>query len=142
MPKKSTDSTKGLAYEDASAERADLLASYRAFHPHLIRDEVERLHKVQEEMAMAWKLEVEKYEQEITLKSGDEVPKVHRRNYFNIDGVVQDPDLFPYHDACYPLIDAYDCLYSTCKEQPFQKGAVRPFYVPPNSRISLSQNES
>lgn len=142
MSKKSADSTEGLAGEDASAERADLLSSYRAFHPDLIRNEVERLREVQEEMAMAWKLEVEKYEQEMTLNSGDGFPKVPRRNYFNIDGVVQDPDLFPYHDACYLLIDAYDCLYSTREEQPFQKGTVRPFYVPPNSRISLGPNES
>jgi hypothetical protein len=43
---------------------------------------------------------------------------IPRRNYFNPQGIVQDASLYPYHDAFYNLIDAYDCLYPPGQEQP------------------------
>ena len=42
--------------------------------------------------------------------------RVPNRNYANEKGIVVDKNLFPYHSACYPLLDMYELLY-TAKEE-------------------------
>jgi hypothetical protein len=71
-----------------------------------------------------------------------------RRNYVNSLGTVDDPDLYPYHTALYPLLDAYDPLYldsddewevstlTILQRQPIRdpETAVPPSFLHPNGR--------
>lgn len=55
-----------------------------------------------------WDEEVSKYEETIMVQTDDRTTEQLRRNYRNPAGIIEDPSLFPYHSACYALLDCYD----------------------------------
>ena len=87
-----------------------------------------------------WNEESKQYEEEITVivkdrMNNDLTITIPRRNYFNATGTVEDVTLFPYHNAFYPLIDAYDTLNVNIHHYSlFTLNATRPF------RQQFSQN--
>lgn len=56
-----------------------------------------------------WDEEVAKYEETIMVRTDDDKSRcLLRRNYPNDAGIVDDTSLFPYHDACYAMLDCYE----------------------------------
>lgn len=97
---------------------------FRTLDVKTIEEEIATIRSVEKELDEEWKTESLKYEETITVPHCSH--PVARRNYFNPEGIVQDVSLFPYHDVYYALIDAYDCLYSSEREHPILKRALRP----------------
>ena len=73
---------------------------YHALSPSAVRESVDQYSTIHEQQQDDWEQECRKYEELI-----DGIP---RRNYPNARGIVEDTSLYPYHDALYPLLDAYD----------------------------------
>jgi hypothetical protein len=103
--------------------------------PHdLIVEETRLFGKVQADWTAAWEEECLLYEQTMTMSINSQSTVVPRRNYLNAEGVVTDTNLFPYHAACYPLLDAYDCLYEEDEDSLVGSGTVAANHV--NNPIS------
>jgi hypothetical protein len=85
-----------------------LLTTYKPISYVEVRQEVLTLMTEASTSLEEWQREVSMYEQ--TLKRPGETPSlVPRRNCLTSDhGQVRDAELFPYHTACYPLLDAYE----------------------------------
>lgn len=110
-----------------------LLQSYEPLPYHLIDEEIVILEGVYESMSRLWEEECQKYEETMEVRVDDKKLTVPRRNYLNEKGTVEDDSLFPYHTACYPLLDAYDCIYEEDQsQQPISSKAFRrhPFVTP------------
>lgn len=103
--KKSASETNMV--DDAPSDKAALLTSYKRISYDETSRELEALQQITKESLGEWHQEVSLYEQTLSNSDGAQQP---RRNYANTDGRVFDSALFPYHDACYPLLDAFDTL--------------------------------
>jgi hypothetical protein len=85
-----------------------LLTTYKPISHVEVRQEVLNLMTVASASLEEWQREVSMYEQTIT-RAGETPGVVPRRNCLTSDGSqVRDEELFPYHTACYPLLDAYE----------------------------------
>jgi hypothetical protein len=95
--------------------------------------EVERAiyESLEQDLASSWDEECKKYEDTVSVKIDGKVVERPRRNYINREARVEDPSLFPYHSACYALLDAYDNLYESLDQEPVPKDAVPTFCYPP-----------
>jgi hypothetical protein len=83
-----------------------------------LEGEMQLFRQVHSSLQDLWIKETKKYEKtmKVTIDDnwgmGRKTLVVPRRNYFNSQGIVQDPTLFPYHTSCYNLMDCYDRLNS------------------------------
>lgn len=112
-----------------------LLSAYDRIRYRDVEQKVLALKEIAVEMHSTWSEEIKKYEQLIPVKVKRTVQHVPCRNYYNSRGEVDDPTMFPYHTACYPLLDCYDCVYEDREFQPtFEKHAILPTRVPVASR--------
>ena len=86
-----------------------LLGSYRPLEYTAVRQEVETLKNLSVANLEEWKQEESVYEESFydLDSNGSHVVETPRRNYQNDRCKVKDPTLYPYHDACYPLLEAY-----------------------------------
>lgn len=107
-----------------------LLQELKPFSPKELALERRYTEEVAQEMGSLWENECAKYEESISVSINNTLRKVPRRNYANTRGEVQDPTLYPYDTSCYPLLDAYDHLYSAGHRQPIEDLAVLPCTVP------------
>lgn len=88
-------------------EVAALLTTYKPISYVEVRQEVLTLMTVASTSLGEWQSEVSMYEQTMT-RAGETSSAVPRRNCLTSDGTqVRDAELFPYHTACFPLLDAY-----------------------------------
>lgn len=85
-----------------------------------------------------WEDECAKYEQFETVRNIPGATYRPRRNYANRDGTVQDPLLYPYHTALYPLLDAYDPLFVDTK-QPMERNVIQPCSIRIADRVYRNQ---
>ena len=103
------DST-GESKPRAEQESEGMLTSFQPLSYTAIQREVETLQAVSAASMEEWQREISMYEEMIQETN----PKilhfnvVPRRNYPNKGKEVKDPELFPYHTACYSLIEAYE----------------------------------
>lgn len=92
----------------AHNEGKALLTTYTPISYVEVRQEVLTLMAVAAASLKEWRREESMYEQTVT-RTGETPGVVPRRNCLTSDGgEVRDPELFPYHTACYPLLDAYE----------------------------------
>jgi hypothetical protein len=103
--------SNGKQQEDATGSRRQWLQSYQPLPYKLLEEEVLVFRAVQESMNQQWEEECQKYEETMVMRVDGTTRTVPRRNYLNATSVVTDEMLFPYHASCYPLLDAYDCIY-------------------------------
>jgi hypothetical protein len=81
-----------------------------------LEGEIQLFQRVHTLLQNRWMKETKKYEKTIKVTiddnwgAGRKTLVVPRRNYFNSQGIVQDPTLFPYHNSLYNLMDCYDRL--------------------------------
>jgi len=119
----------------ASCSPNKLLSKYERIKYIHVNNKVAELKQTAAEMHCMWAEEVKKYEQMIEIKFKGKLVQVPRRNYYNKRGQVDDPTMFPYHTACYPLLDCYDCLYEDREFQPtYEKHSVLPTRVQVRNR--------
>ena len=115
--------------------KAVLLSAYDRIRYRNVEQKVVALKQIAAEMQSSWSEEVKKYKQKISVKGKRTVLRVPSRNYYNSRGEVDDPTMFPYHTACYPLLDCYDCAYKHRKFQPvYEEHAIIPTWVPVSFR--------
>jgi hypothetical protein len=96
---------KADAHDD---EVGALLTAYNPISYVEVRQEVLTLMTVASASLGEWQSEVSMYEQTMT-RAGETPSVVPRRNCLTSDGTqVRDSQLFPYHTACFPLLDAYE----------------------------------
>jgi hypothetical protein len=86
---------------------------------------------LERDIASSWEEECKKYEETASVEIDGKTVERPRRNYINREARVEDPSLFPYHSACYALLDAYDNLYESLDQEPVPKDAVPTFCYPP-----------
>jgi len=96
------DDQKSKTKLDRSGDQ--LMTSYKPLSYAAVHQEIETLKDVSAEISREWQEEVSLYEETIRHK----FKHVPRRNYRNDENIVTDTKLYPYHTACYPLLDAYD----------------------------------
>jgi hypothetical protein len=86
-----------------------LLSSYGPLDHMTVRQEVEALKKPPAVILEEWRKEESMYEESFydADSIGSHAIETARRNYPNDSCKVKDPRLYPYHDACYPLLEAY-----------------------------------
>lgn len=121
-------------------ETKKLLLAYERMRYRDVEQKVAELRQITAQMQGMWNDEVKQYEKlmEVKIKGKGKILKVPRRNYYNSRGEVKDPTMFPYHTACYPLLDCYDCLYEDRDFQPtYEKNAV----IPPRVRVGNRRDE-
>jgi hypothetical protein len=121
-------------------ETNKLLSAYERIRYSNVEQKVAELRQITAQMQGMWNDEVKQYEQlmEVKIKGKGKIHNVPRRNYYNSRGEVNDPTMFPYHTACYPLLDCYDCLYEDRDFQPtYEKHAV----IPPRVRVGNRREE-
>ena len=93
---------------EAHTEGTALLTTYKPISYAEVRQEILTLMTVTAASLEEWRREESMYEQTVT-RTGETPSVVPRRNCLTSDGGnVRDPELFPYHTACYPLLDAYE----------------------------------
>jgi hypothetical protein len=119
-----------------------LLKTFQAFNPTLIGTEMDALRDTWLEAKAMWQTEVEQYEKLTKIQVNNKWRRVPNRNYFTPDGTVQDKSLFPYHDAYYLLLDAYDCLYPEGETLPIPDEAIRNQLFPPSTRRLQREDEA
>ena len=86
-----------------------------ALHGYRRVREIEVLHAVSaitcemRALEKSWDEEVAKYEETIMVRTDDDKSRcLLRRNYPNDAGIIDDTSLFPYHPACYAMLDCYE----------------------------------
>jgi hypothetical protein len=116
------------------------LRQYQRIDPLAIDLQVQKIRSIRAQMNDQWDEESAKYEENITVTIRGVEETLPRRNYFNPEGTVQDASLFPYHDIFYPLIDAYDCLYTSISDekQPSEINSIFPPYSIPTTDRRVS----
>ncbi|KAL9181415.1 hypothetical protein ACHAXT_010220 [Thalassiosira profunda] len=77
-----------------------------------ILEEGARLRQIRSSLAELWQEEVQLYESGVllTVRGDGSVVGEQPRNRPNLEGVVENERIFPYHTAVYPLLDAYDSI--------------------------------
>lgn len=94
--------------EEASSS-STLLTGFKPLSYTAVRQEVATFQAVSADNTDEWQREVNMYEETFydldTFTS--QIVEMPRRNYPNNACKVKDTELYPYHDACYPLIEAY-----------------------------------
>ena len=106
-------------------EMGRLRLDYEPLDVDTLKADVQVFEQLRQELDEEWKTESDKYYETIALVpyDGEEKP---RRNYANPQGIVEDKSLFPYHDSCYALLDAYDGMYENFDQQPIHPDSKRP----------------
>ena len=102
-------STDGDQKSKAKVDRSgdELMTSYMPLSYAAVHQELDTLKDVSAEISREWQEEVRMYE-ETMMDSSSRTEQVPRRNYRNDENIITDTKLYPYHTACYPLLDAYD----------------------------------
>lgn len=111
-----------------------LLEAYVRIGTIEITESREAYRKLEKSLTHQWEIECLKYEGTMEVTIQGESARVPRRNYANAQGTVNDCSLFPYHTSCYPLLDAYDCLYENQNDQPIEQSSICPSCEPSNLR--------
>jgi hypothetical protein len=86
--------------------KKDAMYGYRRLQELEVINAVQELKATMENIERLWDEEVARYEESVMVNT----KFLSRRNYPNTTGTVQDSSLFPYHTACYSLMDCYDRL--------------------------------
>lgn len=73
-----------------------------------VRKSVQCFQGLYDKLNEDWETESKKYEHVEVFEMNGKTQTLPVRNYSNERGELQDPSLFPYHQSCYPLLDAYD----------------------------------
>lgn len=94
---------------DEKKSAAPLLTSYTPLSYLEVRREIEMFQAVYNASLEEWHCEVSMYEETFSDldASTSQTVEFPRRNYPNDECKVKDTKLYPYHNACYLLIDAY-----------------------------------
>lgn len=102
-------STDGDQKSKAKGDRSgdELMTSYMPLSYAAVHQELDTLKEVSAEISREWQEEESMYE-ETMMDSSSRTEQVPRRNYRNDENIITDTKLYPYHTACYPLLDAYD----------------------------------
>lgn len=80
-----------------------------------LEEEVALYEQLRTAVLHEWSTESLKYEGNLSQH------RLPRRNFMNVDGIVQDTGLYPYDSSFYPLLDAYDQLYTSKGDDPYFK---------------------
>jgi hypothetical protein len=91
---------------DLSKDEA--LYGYRRLQEIEVVRAVGEIKETMQNIEKQWDEEVSKYEETVMIQTDDRPTEQLRRNYRNPAGIIEDPSLFPYHSACYALLDCYD----------------------------------
>ena len=104
-----------------------------------IRQECKRLQDVELLLYEIWTCEIQAYEQDNGHEIGNAAvldtsatSSSHGgyRNQPNIDGIITDPTVFPYHSSFYPLLDCYDSINHNEASANLDVDAVPPSAAP------------
>lgn len=98
--------------ESRDDESLVLLTSYQPLSYTTVHQELANLKEISAAINEEWQQEVSMYEETILQNFGSsassQAEQVPRRNYRNDDNIVSDTKLYPYHNACYPLLSIYE----------------------------------
>ncbi|KAL7554386.1 hypothetical protein ACHAWF_017831 [Thalassiosira exigua] len=95
-----------------------------------VLDERERLRAARSYLFDLWRAEVQSYERSVLDLTDYDVRERATRNRPNPGGIVEDPALFPYHPALYPLLDCYDSIRDNGDDAGEVARPVRPSPAP------------
>eukprot|EP00956_Cyclotella_meneghiniana_P013596 scaffold19744_cov71-Cyclotella_meneghiniana.AAC.2 len=101
-----------------------------------IRQEYKRLQDVESLLNDIWNCEIQAYEQDhgngnaALLDTSATSSHGGYRNHPNVDGVITDPTVFPYHSSFYPLLDCYDSINHNESAGVYNLDAVPPSEAP------------
>ena len=101
-----------------------------------IRQEYKRLQDVESLLNDIWNCEIQAYEQDhgngnaALLDTSATSSHGGYRNNPNVDGVITDPTIFPYHSSFYPLLDCYDSINHNESAGVYNLDAVPPSEAP------------
>lgn len=98
------------ADQTAMLKEEEPIFGYNRLSERAVIDAVKELKDTMAEIQQSWDKEVLQYEKIMLVSTMSGTKRLARRNYPNKEGTVGDESLFPYHSACYPLLDAYDGL--------------------------------
>lgn len=95
-------------------QQQPLLTQFSPIDYLSVLEEVDTFRAICAEMQEQWEKEAAMYEETIEIIVGDDMKPttLPRRNYANAERKIQDASLFPYHESCYPLLDAYNGIFS------------------------------
>jgi hypothetical protein len=99
--------------QDTERRPGLLLDSFQAIDYDSLLHEIQVYRDVFANLQEEWEKEASSYEEQIDVPYQGKPRSVPRRNYPNEEGKVEDSRLYPYHDSCYLLLDAYNVLYQT-----------------------------
>ncbi|GKY93881.1 hypothetical protein MPSEU_000355000 [Mayamaea pseudoterrestris] len=135
------------APSDSNASTTDW---YQPLNSELLQLQCESFQQLKAQIDQEWEEETAKYEQLITIETIPQDGKTitmepirPRRNYANPQGIVEDPSMYPYDTALYPLLDAYDALYvdkighsiTSLLKHPIPFDSIPPCLLPFDKRI-------